>query len=124
MNVRCEGQRVDYVSRRAAADAPPAEFVAHYQPTGPAFAARPGTLEHFLTERYCLYNVDARFRVYRLDIHHLPWTLHRAEAAIEINTMADAAGIRLPAIAPLLHFSARQDTLAWAPETLEAIRPS
>jgi hypothetical protein len=124
MSVRSEGQRVDYVSRRAAADAPPAEFVAHYQPAGPPFEARPGTLEHFLTERYCLYNVDARFRAYRLDIHHLPWTLYRAEAAIEINTMAEAAGIRLPAIAPLLHFSARQDTLAWAPETLESMRPS
>jgi hypothetical protein len=28
--------------------------------------------------------------------------------------MADAAGITLPAIAPLLHFAKRQDTLAWA----------
>jgi uncharacterized protein YqjF (DUF2071 family) len=124
MKVRCERQRVDYASRRVAADAPPAEFVARYEPAGPGFEARPGTLEHFLTERYCLYNVDARFRAYRLDIHHLPWTLHRAEAAIELNTMADAAGIRLPDIAPLLHFSARQDTLAWAPETLESMNPS
>jgi TPP-dependent indolepyruvate ferredoxin oxidoreductase alpha subunit len=36
----------------------------------------------------------------------------------------DAAGIRLPATAPLLHFSTRQDMLAWAPETLESIEPS
>jgi hypothetical protein len=32
-----------------------------------------------------------------------------------VNTMADAAGIRLPAIAPLLHFARRQDAVAWAP---------
>jgi uncharacterized protein YqjF (DUF2071 family) len=89
-----------------------------------AIAAAPGSLEYFLTERYCLYNVDTRFRAYRLDIHHVPWTLQRAEAAIERNTMAEAAGIRLPSMAPLLHFSARQDMLAWAPETLEPARAS
>jgi hypothetical protein len=54
----------------------------------------------------------------------VPWTLQRAEATIEVNTMAEAAGIRLPSIAPLLHFSARQDMLAWPPETLESVKSS
>jgi hypothetical protein len=27
--------------------------------------------------------------------------------------MAEAAGIRLPSIAPLLHFAKRQDAVAW-----------
>ena len=56
-----------------------------------------GTLEHFLTERYCLFTVDASFRSYRLDIHHPLWPLQRAEALISVNTMAHAAGIHLPA---------------------------
>jgi len=30
-----------------------------------------------------------------------------------VNTMADAAGIHLPALAPLLHFSKRQDMVGW-----------
>jgi len=123
MDVRCEGDRVDYASRRTD-QGPPAELVAHYEPTGTPFRAEPGTLEYFLTERYCLYNLDARFRPYRLEIHHPPWTLRRAEASFTVNTMAEAAGIRLPAKAPILHFSPRQDTLAWAPETLEAVQPS
>lgn len=123
MEVRCEGPRVEYTSRRSG-DGPPAELVAHYEPTGLAFHPRPGTLDYFLTERYCLYNVDARFRAYRLEIHHPPWTLQPAEAWFGVNTMADAAGVRLPAMAPILHFSRRQDMLAWAPETLEAVRPS
>jgi uncharacterized protein YqjF (DUF2071 family) len=123
MKVRCEGPRVEYTSRRSG-DGPPAELVAHYEPTGPAFHPRPGTLDYFLTERYCLYNVDARFRAYRLEIHHPPWTLQPAEASFGVNTMTDAAGVRLPAMAPVLHFSRRQDTLAWAPETLEAVSPS
>jgi uncharacterized protein len=123
MDVRCEGQRVEYTSRRAG-NGPPAEFGARYEPFGPAFEAEPGTLDYFLTERYCLYNVDANFRAYRLEIHHVPWTLHRAAATFKVNTMTEAAGIRLPSTAPLLHFSPRQDTLAWGPETLEAVRPS
>jgi hypothetical protein len=62
-----------------------------------------------------------RSRGYRLEIHHPPWKLQRAEAQIELNTMAAAAGIRLPAVVPLLHFSKRQDMLAWAPRTLEPV---
>jgi uncharacterized protein YqjF (DUF2071 family) len=124
MQVQRDGPQVRYASRRTAGSAPPAEFVARYQPAGAPFEPAPGTLDYFLTERYCLYNVDAQFRAYRLDIHHLPWTLQRAEAEIEINTMTEAAGVRLPSMAPLLHFSARQDMLAWAPETLESLSPS
>jgi len=39
--------------------------------------------------------------------------LQIAEARIEANTLADAAGVRLPSIAPLLHFAKRQDVVAW-----------
>jgi uncharacterized protein YqjF (DUF2071 family) len=74
---------------------------------------KPGTLEYFLTERYCLYTVDDAFRAKRLEIHHRPWPLQAADATIAVNTMAEAAGIRLPSIAPLLHFSRRQDVVAW-----------
>ena len=47
----------------------------------------PVTLEHFLTERYCLYTEDGG-RLYRAEIHHPPWDLQRGEARIDLNTMA------------------------------------
>lgn len=120
MDVR-EDQRgqIHYTSRRTPGGGEPAEFVARYRPVGLPIEPLPGTLEYFLTERYCLYNVDNRLRAYRLEIHHLPWKLQEAEATIDLNTMTTAAGIRLPAVAPLLHFSKRQDMVAWAPITLE-----
>jgi uncharacterized protein YqjF (DUF2071 family) len=90
-----------------------AEFAATYRPVGPVQSPVRGSLEHFLTERYCLYTVDDSFRARRLDIHHWPWPLQRAEAHITANTMADAAGLRLPSTAPLLHFAKRQDMVAW-----------
>ncbi len=105
-----------YHSRRHADPHP--EFTAVYRSAGDRRAPSPGTLEYFLTERYCLYAVTHRFVAYRLEIHHPPWALESATAEIRCNTMTDAAGIRLPSMAPLLHFSKRQDMVCWAPETL------
>jgi len=115
IDVDVDAAGIRYHCRRTARGAAPAEFRARYRPAGPAHAAAPGSLEYFLTERYCLYTVDGRARVRRLEIHHLPWALQQAEADIEANTMAGAAGIRLASTAPLLHFARRQDTIAWAP---------
>jgi uncharacterized protein YqjF (DUF2071 family) len=74
-----------------------------------------GSLDYFLTERYCLYTVDRERRLYRLDIHHPPWLLRPAVADIRVNTLAQAAGIRVPSSAPLLHFAKRQDVVNWPP---------
>jgi len=72
----------------------------------------PGSLEHWLTERYCLYTV-LHGRVYRAEIHHPQWPLQDAEAEIQINTMAAAAGIELSSATPLLHYSKKLDVLIW-----------
>lgn len=107
---RSEDGRVRYSSRRTDGRA---GFAAEYGPVGPRFTASPGSLEYFLTERYCLYSLDRSFHLYRVDIHHEPWTLQAADAVIRTNTMADAAGMRLPSMSPLLHFAKRQDTVAF-----------
>jgi uncharacterized protein len=104
---------IHYASRRTSAGSPRAELAGRYRPIGGGHEPAAGTLEHFLTERYCLYTVDGSLRPYRLDIHHPPWPLQPAEAELTVNTMAEACGIRLPSMAPLLHFSRRQDMVAW-----------
>src|SRR4051794_9517808 len=91
---------------------PHAEFEAVYRPTSAVAISSPGSLEHFLTERYRLYTVH-QSEVYAADIHHLPWRLQRAEAEIGRNLMASAAGITLPNEKPLLHFSKRMKVLVW-----------
>jgi uncharacterized protein YqjF (DUF2071 family) len=118
MEVEHDGAWVNYRSRRTD-ERCAATLQTRYRPVGPMQSPQPGTLEHFLTERYCLYTVDDSFHVQRLDIHHLPWPLQTAEATFHTNTMADAAGIRLPSMAPVLHFSKRQDMVAWPMETCE-----
>jgi len=90
----------------------PAEFVGSYRPTGPPRIRDKGSLEDFLTARYCLYTLHET-QVYRCDIHHLPWPLQDAEARIERNTMAASAQIDSPDSAPLLHFSKKLEVLIW-----------
>ena len=89
-----------------------AEFRGRYRPRTLVEQRTPGTLAHWLTERYCLYAVH-RDVVYRGEIHHASWPLQDASAQIEVNSMAAAAGISLPDTKPLLHFSKRQDVLVW-----------
>lgn len=107
------GETITYACRRVDRRSPPAGLVATYRPTGPVFRAQPGSLEAFLTERYCLYSTDRRGTIYRGEIHHRPWPLQPAEAQFERDTMASAAGIALPDIPPLLHYAERLEVLIW-----------
>jgi uncharacterized protein YqjF (DUF2071 family) len=116
MTVDAHDGRVEYASRRLSP--PAAEFRASYRAHGTPRPPAAGTLEYFLTERYCLYAIDHGSRAYRLEIHHPPWALDTADAEIAANTMAAAAGIELPAQPPLLHFSKRQDMVCWAPDRI------
>lgn len=109
MQVNIFGDKVDYLAQRVAR---PADLSMQYWPTSPVRLRDRGSIEHWLTERYCLYTV-ADDKVYQADIHHVQWPLQDAAAQIENNTVALAAGISLPAIQPLLHFSKRLDVLIW-----------
>ena len=115
MAVARRGPEVAYESRRRGAAA---ELAVRYAADGDPFEPRPGSLEYFLTERYCLYNRSRRGAAYRLDIHHPPWTLRPARAQLVRNTMLQASGLALPTDSPLLHFVERQDVVAWLPEAL------
>jgi uncharacterized protein YqjF (DUF2071 family) len=113
--IACE-KRDGYVhfrSRRLPSDTVPAELSVKYRGVGQAARPEQGSLEHFFVERYCLYTIDRDFHLYRVNIHHRPWSLKAAEAEIDLNSMADAAGIRLPVVAPLGHFSKRLDSVVW-----------
>jgi hypothetical protein len=121
MSVVPNAGTIDYDSRRNDGSSP-ATFAASYRPVGAPFEATRGSLEYFLTERYCLYNLDRRGAPYRLEIHHPSWLLQPADAELRRNTMASVLGVLLPDMTPLLHFSKRQDTVAWAPTALRETR--
>lgn len=109
--MRCEPREegILYSSRRLEF---PAEFQGSYRPTSEVRLRERGALEHWLTERYCLYSTH-KGDLYRGEIHHLPWPLQDAEAALEVNTIAAAAGVSVPDPAPSLLFARRLDVLIW-----------
>ena len=108
-----DGLAVRYSSRRMQRECPPGELKARYGPIGKVFRAERESLEHWLTERYCLYAVDSHGTIYRGEIHHLPWPLQRAEVEFQINTMTEPHGIRLPRTPELLHFARHLDVIVW-----------
>jgi uncharacterized protein len=117
MSIQTHNDTVQFRSERTGPepDAPPAAFHADYRACDQVFRASPGTLEHWLTERYCLYTLDQDQRVHRGEIHHPPWPLQAAQASIELNTMGRQIDTTLPE-EPLLHYAKRQDVVFWALE--------
>jgi uncharacterized protein YqjF (DUF2071 family) len=117
MKVRGRGKAIIQYHSKRSHGPKPAELKISYGLDGPGFHARSGSLEHFLCERYCLYAATAK-RLYRAEIHHLPWTLQAATAEMEVNSMTQTLGIELPKKPDLMLFSRSLKVLVWAPERL------
>lgn len=112
MSLAPNGQEITYLSRRTDGRGQDERFEAGYAGEGESFSAQRGTLEYFLTERYCLYARRADGAILRGEIHHAPWQLRRARAQIRVNTMTKSLGVTL-AGEPLLHFSKLQEVVVW-----------
>ena len=96
---------IQFTSRRTGRSTTPAVLEVEYGPIGESFHAEPGSLEHWLTERYSLFAVDRKGAIACADVEHIPWPLHRAEAAFKTNTMLQPLGLKIPDSQPLLHFA-------------------
>ena len=75
--------------------------------------AQPGTLDHWLTERYCLFSALKPDRIVFGEIHHPQWCLQPAAVAVRSSTMIEASGIKTPNSKPLCQFSRLQEVVAW-----------
>ena len=108
-----EGAAVDFKTARRHQPAGLAQFRGRYRPAEVGISYVRSRFDDWVAERYRLYTANRRGRLYVCDIHHPPWPLQPAEAGFEINTMAEAAGIRLPDVPPTLHFARAIDVLIW-----------
>ncbi len=116
----CErrGEGVMYASERTDVRAPAARFAANWSAVGAASAAVPGSLEHFLTERYCLF-ARHRGRLVRGDIAHAPWQLAPADVRLEACDMTRLLGLELagPPVSALAAKPVRVAT--WLPRRVD-----
>jgi uncharacterized protein YqjF (DUF2071 family) len=83
---------------------PPARLEASWKIGEPLPRSRPGEIEFFLTERYCLYSYRSG-QLYRSHIFHDPWPLRVAAVHSCKSTMIESLGIAQPEGEPLLHYA-------------------
>jgi uncharacterized protein YqjF (DUF2071 family) len=99
-------------------------FNARYRGLGPSGKLAEhncGTLEHFLTERSCLFSSNRAGQPIRANLHYVPWPLEEAEAEIERNDLPASIGLTLPKQDPILHYSRRLAVYIWP---RELVRPA
>jgi uncharacterized protein len=104
MSLRQQANTIEYHSQRTDDRGGPAALNAAWTIGEPLAQARPGSLEFFLTERYCLYS-HHREQLYRSRIFHQPWPLRSATLDSYQSTMVEAIGIEDPKVGPLLQYA-------------------
>ena len=126
MQMQSVGEREFHFTSSRLLSRHPVRFSARYRGLGPSrqlAESRPGSLEYFLTERYCLFTQDPLGRLLRATIRHIPWTLEVADAEFAWNDLATAAGLQLPAEKPLLYYSRHLAVYVWQAEFVAAAIP-
>jgi len=119
MSLRVQGDSVTYSSKRTHSGEPEATLEAMWTVGEPIARTAPpargeGSLEYFLTERYCLYAPGKKpGGIARAWIHHEPWSLRKARLAKWSSTMVRALGLPEPEEAPHLMAADRVEVLAW-----------
>lgn len=107
-----------YHSVRTDKKYPPSELRVDYRPIGDSFLAEPGSLEDWLTARYCLYAASPRGQLFCGEIDHTAWKLRRAQAVIHENSMLHHYGLNATEPA-MLQFAERTEVLAWSLSPIE-----
>jgi hypothetical protein len=110
IEVRRTGDGIQYSAHRKGMEP---RLEARYRPTSSVYESRPGTLEHWLTERYCLYAQAPDGTIRRNEVHHAPWPLQSAEAEIAQNTYFASHGLSIEGPPRTLHFARRIDVIVW-----------
>ncbi|PLR78979.1 DUF2071 domain-containing protein [Bacillus sp. V3-13] len=88
------------------------KFSAIIQQTEALYYSQEGSLDHWLTERYCAWT-SIGSKLCRVDIHHLKWRLSRAKAEIKANTMASFLPSWRFDTEPLVHYSPSKEAYFW-----------
>jgi uncharacterized protein YqjF (DUF2071 family) len=114
IDLRREGDTIHYHLRRTDAERP-AAFDATWEIGKELPEAEPGTLEFFLTERYCLYSASGE-SIYRARIHHRPWPLRQAALLSYASDIAESDYLPKLKAKPLVHYAEALAVDVWPPE--------
>ncbi|MDP1662630.1 MAG: DUF2071 domain-containing protein [Phycisphaerales bacterium] len=93
MSLQRDGDRVRYRTVRGGGARP--SLTAEWQAGTPLLPSAPGSLSHFLTERYALYSVSRSGAIWRGDISHPRWSLRDARLLSFSDGLVRAAGVNV-----------------------------
>lgn len=116
--VEQKGELVSFTSRRTDRRGPPARFAAGYCSGGRSRPAAPGTLEHFLVERYCLFTASKHGALRIGEIAHEPWQLQPASVQLGTCDMTRLLGFDLPDHAPFALCAEPLTVASWTPRSV------
>ncbi len=94
MRVDADGPTVRYRSRRVSFGPRPAELEASCTVGAAQGPAAPGTLAHFLVERYRLFSVAPTGHLLETSVRHAPYPLHAVKVDHVDQSLTTAAGLR------------------------------
>jgi uncharacterized protein YqjF (DUF2071 family) len=98
------GGAIAYRSARRPPGPRPAGCAVRYRPLGEPSPCEPGTLDHFLIERYVLY-CRRGGRLERGQVRHEPYPAQPAEVLSLEETLLAASGVPRPDEPPLAHYA-------------------
>lgn len=93
---------IRFTSRRVEGNPPDCDV--RYGPAGAPEPAAPGTLEHFLVERYVMYAFHEG-ALYQARVHHVPYPQQPALVESLRESLVAAAGLTRPKGEPLAHYA-------------------
>ena len=120
MSLHQTGNTISYSSIRQDSSGAPANFDSTWTIGDRLPESQPGSLDFFLTERYCLYSKHDS-DIYRARIHHLPWPLQEAQLDSLNSSMIESQGLPTPQGDPLLHYAERLTVDIWRLMKAEAL---
>jgi uncharacterized protein len=104
--MRHQGPLIEYAMERRSPSKP--HFSARYQPGAPLGCAPPGSLEHFLVERYLLH-VERHSGLWTLQVHHRPYPVHDVRVHQHHEELIASAGLLTPVSPPTAQYATQVD---------------
>lgn len=113
MSLENQGDETLFTSKRNSA----ASHRVRYRIRKPLGPSEPGTLEHFLLERYLLFT-ERKGRVTSGQVYHTPYPARSAELIECDDTMAAAAGLQVGPTPQHVHYSDGVDVELFGLQTI------
>jgi len=91
-----QGDTIAYRAQRHWAGGVPAGLTTRYEVGAETGASEPGSLQHFLVERYALYAMTPQGRLLQARVHHAPYRVRHAHVLEMAESLVHADGLERP----------------------------